>query len=453
MRNWKLRDTLEAGLREEIGKYDEPLLTMLMKREYEGFPAARLLEYIRSEAPRMQKARNEDVYRNMRIFNESDRLASIMRPFVRNDYEYALWELLPESFTELKGYIGDTYPTRAYAEWKYACAHLPERDGGRCGEMKRLASLYEGRAVSLLPLQYLMAEDFGRLEERHAASEDYLALRDTLRTCEKKRKSYRTGIDADIAAACEGFGDMLEALERKGALVSVKDGECTVALRNLDKIRIRMEKDGKDVCDTLLADPDRSFYAFDTLRFTLPVVDDGEYDLKCLHGLDELGACTYSRYSLSLALSQSPEEQAVYVADYRSGRPMEKVGLMIYKGSRQVAVCEEVEIDGFTSLPEEISAVINQNDRSGYYLQAFAKDSGGHQLMSRKVYFSSNENFIDRDCTVRKAHVMTDRSAFNPGDTVRFKAVVFDENTDASMSVAEEGSEAVANCLILRARS
>ena len=244
MRNWKLRDTLEAGLREEIGKYDEPLLTMLMKREYEGLPAARLLEYIRSEAPRMQKARNEDVYRNMRIFNESDRLASIMRPFVRNDYEYALWELLPESFTELKGYIGDTYPTRAYAEWKYACAHLPERDGGRYGEMKRLASLYEGHAVSLLPLQYLMAEDFGRLEERHAASEDYLALRDSLKTCEKKRKSYRTGIDADIAAACEGFGDMLEALERKGALVSVKDGECTVALRNLDKIRIRMEKDG-----------------------------------------------------------------------------------------------------------------------------------------------------------------------------------------------------------------
>ena len=444
MRNWKLRDTLEAGLREEIGKYDEPLLTMLMKREYEGLPAARLLEYIRSEAPRMQKARNEDVYRNMRIFNESDRLASIMRPFVRNDYEYALWELLPESFTELKGYIGDTYPTRAYAEWKYACAHLPERDGGRYGEMKRLASLYEGHAVSLLPLQYLMAEDFGRLEERHAASEDYLALRDSLKTCEKKRKSYRTGIDADIAAACEGFGDMLEALERKGALVSVKDGECTVALRNLDKIRIRMEKDGKDVYDTLLADPDRSFYAFDTLRFTLPVVDDGEYDLKCLHGLDELGACTYSRYSLSLALSQSPEEQAVYVADYRSGRPVEKVGLMIYKGSRQVAVCEEVEIDGFTSLPEEISARINKNDRSGYYLQAFAKDSGGHQLMSRKVYFSSNENVIDRDCAVRKAHVMTDRSAFNPGDTVRFKAVVFDENPDASMSVAEEGSEAVA---------
>lgn len=414
MRNWKLRDTLEAGFREEIGKYDEPLLTMLLKRRSDGLSDAQLLEYVHAEAARMKKARNEDVYRNLPVLSEYDGLHSDMLPFIRNDYEYALWELLPESLEELKEVLEESFPQHAF---------------------------------SLMSLQRAMNEEFESLEKRRASSEEYLAFRDTLRTCEKKRKSYREGLDGVIAKACKDFERLLDALERKGAVMSIRDGECTLSLRNLSRIRVKVEKDGKDIYDTLLNNQVRSFYALDTLKFMLPLLDDGEYEVKCLHGLDELGACTYSRYSLSLALSQSPEEQAVYVADYKSGRPVEKVGLMLYKGSRQVAVCEEVEIDGFTSLPEEISAMINQNGRSGYYLQAFAKDSGGHHLMSRKVYFSSNENVIDRDCAVRKAHVMTDRSAFNPGDTVRFKAVVFDENTDASMSVAEEGSEAVAKLL------
>lgn len=447
MRNWKLRDTLEAGFRKEIEAYDEPLLTMLMKSESEGLQTGRLLDYVHTQETRMKKARNEDVYLQRMSFPTSGDLYPIMLPYIRSDYEFALWELLPESYAELKDLLADAYPQRAFAEWLYAYDHLSDTDGARYEEMKRLASRYEGRAISLLPLQSLMAEEFENLKERNATSEDYHAFRDALLACEKKRASYREGIDADIAKTCKRFEYMLDVLGKKGLAMSINDGECTLSLRNLDRVKVSVSASGKSVYDTVLVNPMRSLYAYDTLRFALPLLDDGEYLVRCMDGAAELGSCTYRKYTLSLAVRQSPEGHAVYAADYMSGCPVGKVDLVLYKGDRQVDVSDDFVMDGFTVLPEEISEIISGKAGSGYYLQCIAKDAQGRQLKSRKIFLFSGEESTGHDMTVRNALVMTDRAAFNPGDTVRFKTVVYDQQPDASMSVSKEGSEVVARLI------
>lgn len=452
MRNWKLRDSLEASFRKDVEAYDEPLLSLLLMLDDARVPADSALGYVNRNAERMKKSRNADVYAGRYVFPESSGLYSIMLPLVETDYEYALWEILSKSgpsygsiagdvLGQLLELMGDDYPKHGFAKWMFAQKHVPEAEGQRHERMKMLASEYEGRAFSLLPLQCAMKYDFLLLDSRGARVDEYEAFRDSLSMCERLRNGFHGGIEGDIARACKGFEVMLDALVRKGAVVSVKGGEAEIMLRNLDGIRLRIMRDGNKAYDTRLENPVRSFYTFDTVRMDMPPLDDGQYVLECLDGGTALGECSYEKYSLSLATRTSVEDTGVYVADYQSGKPLAMVDLMMFKGDRTVAEATGFPINGFTSLPEAFSSRLSSDARrSGYYIQARSRTQDGRLVMSPKVYVYP-ESFMNNGQTSSvRALVMTDRSAFNPGETVRFKAVVYGTDGEGAMSVAPENT-------------
>ena len=453
MRNWKLRDSLEAGFRNEIAEYDEPVLSLIHMLDRREEQADSVLGFIHDNAGRLKKSRNSDVYRNRFVFNENNPLMSVMLPLVADDYEYALWELLNMNgwtfnhvsqliLEELEASFGDEYPKRGFARWLYAEKHITGNQEMRHEYMKKLAEEYDGRAFSLLPRQCAMEYDFMSLQEKNAGSEEYLKFRDSLLLCEKERKSYRDGIDAAIAKGCKGFGIMLETLQKKGATVSIDDGIATVCLRNMPEAKVRLFKDDKKVYETVLDNPVRSFYAFDTLRFEMPDIDDGEYRFECLDGVKVLGGCSYVKYTMSMAIRTSKGGLGLYVADYMSGKPVDKVDVLLYKGDRLVAEAQDVGLDGFTALPEALASKLESGTRThGFNIQCRAKDSKGRLMLTPMSYISSGPVETRTTQTSVHAIVMTDRAAFNHGDTVRFKTVAYEAGTDGAMSACREGRE------------
>ena len=451
MRNWKLRDSLEAGFRNEIAEYDEPVLSLILMLDRREEQADSVLGFIHDNAGRLKKSRNSDVYRNRFVFNENNPLMSVMLPLVADDYEYALWELLNMNgwtfnhvsqliLEELEASFGDEYPKRGFARWLYAEKHITGNQDMRHEYMKKLAEEYDGRAFSLLPRQCAMEYDFMSLQEKNAGSEEYLKFRDSLLLCEKERKSYRDGIDAAIAKGCKGFGIMLEALQKKGATVSIDDGIATVCLRNMPEAKVRLFKDDKKVYETVLDNPVRSFYAFDTLRLDMPELDDGEYLFECLDGSEILGTCPYVKYTMSLASRASKDGISQYVADYLSGQPVDKADVLLYKGDRLVAEAHDVRFAGFTALPDAVASRLESAARNhGFNIRCRARDSKGRMMLTPMTYISSGPVEPEVMQTSVSAIVMTDRAAFNHGDTVRFKTVAYEVRTDGAMSACREG--------------
>lgn len=451
MRNWKLRDSLESGFRKEIAEYDEPLLSVMMMLDRREEQADSVLAFIRDKAGRLKQSRNADVYRNRFVFNENGPLMPEMFPLVSNDYEYALWELLNISgwsyghvsqkvLEELEAAAGDEYPKRGAARWLYALRHIAQDKGKRHEYMKNLAAEYEGRAFSLLPRQSAMKYDFKSLEEKNATSDEYIQFRDSLQRCEKERKSYRDGIDAAIAKRCDGFGTMLDMLQKKGAAVSIGDGTAVICLRNMPKVKVRISDGNRKVYETVLDNPVRSFYAFDTLRLDMPELDDAEYLFECLDGSEVMGACPYVKYTMSLASRASKDGIGLYIADYLSGQPVDKADVLLYKGDRLVVEAHDVRFAGFTALPDAVASKLESAARNhGFNIRCRARDSKGRMMLTPMTYLSYVPVEDEVVHTSVSAIVMTDRAAFNPGDTVRFKIVAYEVRTDGAMSACREG--------------
>lgn len=456
MRNWKLRDSLHSAFRHEIAEYDEPLLSVMMMVDNREKTPDAIFDYVKANSLRMKSVRNEDVYCHKSLFPSSGYLHEILFPMIGNDYEYTLWYLLAakgRGYDEIAGDVqsrileltGESYPKRPFAQWIYTRNNVSGQAEEQLEAMKELADEYHGRAFSLLPRQYIMRNRFRSLERNKAASVDFLAFRDSLQMIERERKGYRDEVEAAIAKGCDEFRLMLEELEKKEVMMSVDDGSLVLALRNLEKVGFKVTKEGKEVFDTLVIDQVRSFYAVDSLSFELPIPDDGDYELTCYDGKDKLAECQYRKYRISLACRESADGPGIFAAGYKSGRPVDEVDIMLSKGSEILFKEEGWELSGFTSLPRDIADILSSDTkRTGCQIQCSALDSQGHMMLSHRIYVASDSFSEDDDRSFRRAVIMKDRAAFNPGDTVCFKAVVYDVAADGTMAVSQEGTDVVA---------
>lgn len=439
-RNWKLRDSLRSQMRDDIASYDEPLLIYLMDER--DLSREELFDSALDMKERLRDRNNDEVYKARGMV-----LNDAVRPLIKNDYEYVLWDMFrsviyqssnaglkKDIYDLLREEVGDVYPKAGIAEYFYVMYIAPEAD--RKARLESLAGRYEGRALSLLPCSALIEMEFN--ENRNAGTSDYFVdLKKRLESYEHERKSYRSGSDKLIAGGCNGFRQLLDHLDTKSARVMIQDGKAHFALRNLGKVRVKVSRGNVNVYETVLDNPVESFYAPDTLTVGLPALDDGDYRVRCYDGNDEIGWCNYPKYTLSVATRTDKDGVGVYVADYQTGEPLGKVDMALYKGDRKVAEASGVEFDGFTPLPRNLASRIDKD--SGYYLVCSCAGADGTMRRSQDKYISMNRDFSKKYYSSMKAAVMLDRSAFNPGETVKFKAVVYDSSSEGGMKVAQKG--------------
>lgn len=448
-RDWKQRDEFNAWLDKEVGEYDEPIVTFRHRLSKES--AASMTDYVLVSKARLQAARNGAFY--------DDGLDELWTGLVGDDYEYALWILgvmrrSEKAMSLLEEYVGGSYPKSAYLEFRRIVGRIYSyKDEGRAEKaeaMRSFARKYDGRAVSLYAKAVLLKDRFDSLSRvRPSSSADlersYKSLYADCLEVEKERLSYTKGIDKKIAGKMDDFKSLSQVLDKKEIDISFEKGVVVLKLRNLDKVKVEFVRDAKSARPLIrktIINPDNRFYLQDTVEVRLPVCDDGKYLFKVRNGKVAAKA-EWTRQTLSIAHRADSEALRFFVADYTTGEPLEKVDLELVRSENTVAVVRDVALgkDGFTPLPEEIVSALKKGAVS--YLVASYRDKGGflHKTADHYIYGDAGStSFVEKDASGTYCEVFTDKSAYNPGETVGFKAVLY--RGDISRSLQTFGSGA-----------
>ena len=439
-RNWKLRDSLQKQLAAEVEAYGEPVVTYSYRKDH---GAGDLLDYVISTGSRLQAGRNPQFYSRI-----GGQMNGLLAECVKDDYEYALWSEYGDwrgrerAQGVLKDYIGDSYPNAAWLEFR----GIETKDYDyRTAAYKEFAGKYKGKAVSLFAKSRLLHDSFSKLNTDKAGEGEYKDLLAQVKAAEKERKSYSSGIDKKIAESIDDFKNLAETLESKDIALSVDGTDLLLLLRNLDKAELTMApdiKEAKPMFTKTVVNEKHSFYVEDTVRVPIPRCDDGDYLFTARNGKLK-STLSYSPKTLSIAVRDDSAGQRFYVADYQTGKPIGKVNLELFRSGSSVAKAEGISMDGFTPVPAEIMKEVKP--RAAHYLEASFRDTDGFLRKSRQIGLSKHREDGNESAEKESlfCNLFTDKSAFNPGETVKYKAVFYRGNLRKSLATFKEGENVI----------
>ena len=442
-RDWKLQDSLRTEFKGWVERFDEPIVTYTWMEEFGFKSTEERWEYVKSRVDAFAKGQHPEFYRNLGSY-----LGGALKEFVRNDREYVLWDLLDEremSFEEpgkdevyqlLRQEVGERYP--AWPALRYYIARgLPSENGDRKDlrkpALEALVADPSMGAVAFWPRQDLLRMRFSELNAKGGTSDDYKALQaDCKRFIADRNKL--SGADARIARNCKEADYLLETLNEKALLLSVKEDSLVLAFRNLPAAEVKWLQ-GKDVVikGQNVRNPAGSFYALDRVTIPIPVLDDGDYTAVAASGKYE-DRTSYNRHTLSLAHRSEAFGYTVYVTDYLSGKPLKDCNLILRKGDKVIS-SQTLKLDAFTALPSEMQKVLAADRRVYYTLQAETTGKDGRVRRSPQVSIGYFSQPVTQKQESTQCNFYLDRGAYNPGDTLHFKGVLFKGDLTESAAV------------------
>ena len=444
-RDWKQREAATEALEKEVKTFDEPIVTFRWMASWRGDAATTLWSFVQDYRDGFP-GRTEAFYTDISRY-----LGGCMPHFVRNDYEYVLWRILqgrslPEPANDpvcqaLRQELAGRYP--AVAALDYYLLRLrsypQDRRHQQKQELQALAAQYAGRAAALYPRCDLLSLRLDSLQQAHAGESDYLALYADAQALEKERKAFK-GDEALVAQGCTVAKSLLQTLSAKGLQVHFAEGKVQVLLQNLPAASLTLYQSaspgvsGKTALKTWqLKNPKGSFFVADTVEVTLPKLADGTYTVEAVQGKQK-AEDVYEQYTLSIATRCDARGWSAYVTDYKSGKPLDKVKLVLSKSGKEVASATVTQ-QGFTLLPK---AMQKRLDGNAYYMvRAESGDRRSPEVSVRDYTYRSGNDGLG-------CHIYRDRGAYNPGDTLRFKAVVYEGDPMLKLSVCQNKSLTVA---------
>ena len=400
-RDWKKRPELLQGLKADVARMDFPLVTFLWMKEWDGASPEALKAYVHAHSDGFD-GHHPALYRGVDHY-----LGGALKPFIASDAEYVLWAVA--DYDSLKEVLAGRYPAAGILE--YVSLERPYKKEA----LAALRDKYEGKALALFPEAQLLAMTMQELDQAKAPSASYEALGAACRRFEVRRKAFK-GNEAVLAQACTQAERLLDMLEAKNLGLEVDSTQVKVFFQNLYHAKLSLREGKKTLRTWQVANLTRSYYLRDSVTLDLPVLPDGSYTLEAVSG--ELTAQeTYNQYTLSLALRQEAGGRSVYVADYKSGQPLEEVTLRLLKKDVEAA-SSALRLKGFTRLPASFEKAV---DGPAYYeLEAVSGERRSERLsLGRKdvIYKEKSRVFC---------HIYKDRGAYTPGDTLQFKTVVYE---------------------------
>ena len=436
-RDWKKRAELRENLQKEVEAFNHPMVTYQWMGSFGNASSDERWEFVKNRAKAFREGHNSALYRGV-----DGLMGGAMKDFMASDYEYVLWHLLgsrsyseisnDEIYKALKAEVEGKYPGEGYLAY-YAANRNSDKDA-RKKALEAVAEKYAGKAVAFWPRQELLRREFSDLNEAEAGQAAYQALYHKCLTFEKERGALK-GDEAKIAKGCEAVKNLTKTLTNKDVRVRLKDNQACVIFRNLDKATLTLREDKKTLQTWNVTNPTGSFYVQDTVKIDLPKLGDGSYTLEAVNGKFS-GSTNYNQHTLSLALRRQAEGYAAYVTDYLSGKPLDKAKLTLWKGDTEVA-SETVSLDGFTLLPKKFEQALNGNGRNAYHSLTAETGSGTNLRKSERLgisrYYADNDSDNEPDDIY--CNIYRDRGAYNPGDVLQFKAVVYQGNLVDRVSV------------------
>ena len=418
--NWKLRESENAARDKDITEFGEPVAVFTNKNFHYGWNDADKATFIDKNKILLESAHNPEFYsRDYRITGKQ--CGRLLPDLLKNDYQYCLWSL---GDTERMIQEFKTYPLSAFAEFEKIAKYDSGDDlmTARKSRLQSFAEKWNGKAAGLLAEQELLSIRYCELGyyengKMKATSSDFEALRDQCNAFEKKRAAFK-GDEKKIADCFTQVKDLLETLAQKNVSAEVKDSKLTITLRNMEAVTTQVFKDKEKVWEQYLTNPYKSFYVEDKLLLELPDLEDGTYTVKCFYK-DISDEVKWQKYTISASARTNASGIGIWAVDYISGEPLKKVVVELLKGEK-VEQSSTLTLDGFTPIPASWTSKINQK-RSEYKLRV---KSG--RRSSREISLSTFKEVDNTDSPERlNAVIITDRGAYNPDETLHFKAIIY----------------------------
>ena len=393
--NWKVREAQRQAALEEIERFDEPVVTFFDRVHY-GTAGRR--DFLEKNRSRLEKAHNPAFYSrdwNITRYFYGDALLENLK----NDAEYVAWSLFSSTLAD-SALVSDVcqgrYPLQQFLEYERAQRDRgrEDTDQARIARLDAFSARYADRAVSLLSRQEALLSRFRLLEDEKGTSEDYTALREDCARFERDRKGFAAR-EKTLAGCCTAVADLIDVLDAKDISFEIVDSQLTVRLRNLDHVDVLVHQGEKVAFKATLTNPVRSYYRLDTIHFDIPAIDDGTYEAICSNGKLEEKA-EWEKYTLSLATKYDAKGFWAWATDYRTGEPIPEFAA------------------GFKLLP------LKEYDSysASYTDNGIVRRSRSNVLMSRTL--GPNDEKMTLECIL-----LTDRAAFNPEETVHYKAILY----------------------------
>ena len=410
------------------------------RRSGEGYPADSIL----ASESRLRTGRNTAFYT---FFSLPDgAMEDVVISLVKDDFEYCLWTVCSENeafdpegkaFRALRTLCSGRYPLEEYLDYRKSLYRIPY--GKSMEECLRFAGEHRGQAVRLLALGEYVTCLKDSLDRADAASPGYEDLLSLCREYEEERKTYRSGTDRLIATQVKTFENMIGTLKAKALAVEFERDTVRILARNLRSVTLTLKTDERKPVSlfrtTVSASGDK-LYAPDTIEVVLPGIDDGDYLVELRSG-NVKWESRYSRRSLSIAARKDAEmRNLIYIADSQTGEPLAKADLECFRSGELRSTAKDFALDGFTPLPD-----------------SFRDSSGGPAANSVVASFRGPDGFLRKSPelwltygefassgtgeTSAECSIFTDKAAYKPGETLRFKAVLYQARTDGSSVVGQ----------------
>ena len=438
-RNWKDFERLEKDLERRIDEYDEPIVTFF-RRSGEGYPADSIL----ASESRLRTGRNTAFYTGFSLPDGA--MEDVVISLVKDDFEYCLLKVCSENeafdpegkaFRALRTLCSGRYPLEEYLDYRKSLYRIPY--GKSMEECLRFAGEHRGQAVRLLALGEYVTCLKDSLDRADASSPGYEDLLSLCREYEEERKTYRSGTDRLIATQVKTFENMIGTLKAKALAVEFERDTVRILARNLRSVTLTLKTDERKPVSlfrtTVSASGDK-LYAADTVEVVLPGIDDGDYLVELRSG-NVKRESRYSRRSLSIAARKDAEmRNLIYIADSQTGEPLAKADLECFRSGELSSTAKDFALDGFTPLPD-----------------SFRDSSGGPAANSVVASFRGPDGFLRKSPelwltygefassgtgeTSAECSIFTDKAAYKPGETLRFKAVLYQARTDGSSVVGQ----------------
>ena len=403
--NWKLRDSLDRAFRKEINDFGEPVAVYYLRRNTNRED---LLQYVLANEKKLKSTKNAEFWSRDWKINHY-KFSRALKPLLASDWDYVLWSLFPESRMKEEY---DSYPLKAFVDYQV----IMDKNGDET-LLKGFADKYSGTAAALMAEEDLLRMEFNRLTRNDASTSDqYIAFREKCDALVKRGKAFK-GDEKAIADCCDEAADLISQMDSRRLVFSVEDSSMDLELKNLESVTIQVLKDGSKVWEKLLANPKRSYYVKDALRIDLPDLADGVYKIKCSASGIEDQIQDWTKYTISASSRWNADGLGIWAVDFMSGEPLAKVDVEVLKSGKVAKSLKDVKLDGYTTLPSDISNYISKESctfrlRSG--------DRASRELVAGYYFSDDLEDRARQHCVI-----LTDRSAFQPDETVFFKAVLY----------------------------
>lgn len=426
--NWKLRETLQKQMNEEVAEFPSPVLGVYHSRSI-NWKDEKLLQFVKDNKQALLSSYNPEFYSHDRRIGRLP-YGSVLQGLLDSDYDYALWCLFSanprnKSLTPLLGARFDgRYPFDGLLEYTRI---LNNSDLNKViAGLTEFSERYPSRAVGAFAREGLLNYRLGELNRKHSSSEEYISISNDIQSVLTELKGYRTFPDNSLAECCNVPQMLLEELRSHSIDIWGQTSTLSISLRNIESVQLQLkDQGGNTIIDETLDNPKRSFYALDTLKYTISNLDDGRYSVSCKSGKLTKEA-SYEQYRLSLAVKRDSLGYGIFVADYMSGEPVDTCKIELRDKDGAVIACvDKLPMDGFTRLPEEFNTkILSATYRTA--LRASCLDSLSHKLLSRDQALYNPKRNIQ---PINRSHciILSDRSAYNLGEKVSFKAMLYSE--------------------------